>query len=137
MSNLAAVSLLLSLLWAPLLFIGVRHRDWVTVGVVLWVWMVNAIIGSGEVTAGRLLSIPWVLTVVALLWERLAQSPAHVKHVAARQVDEARKMAHDRINDATAEFSRELARRRAAADERERALVLEVEDLRRRMRLDP
>jgi hypothetical protein len=53
-----------------------------------------------------------------LLIDRLAKNPAHVKHVAAVQVKEARRFAHDEINEANAEFARqmtaEIKRRRRA-----------------------
>lgn len=116
MSSLAAVSLILGVLWTPLLYFAVRHRDLVTVAVVLWVWAANYLIGTGEVTTGRLISIPWVLTVSALLVDRMLKDPAHVAHVAASQVAEARRMAHDHVADALAKFSRDLAKERLEQD---------------------
>lgn len=108
----AAVSLVLGILWSPLLYWGIRHRNLVSIGVVLWAWMAQLLIGTGHVTLGRALSVPWVLVLVTLLVERLLQRPQHVAHVASAQVTEARQMAHDEINDAMAKFSRELVRER-------------------------
>jgi hypothetical protein len=53
-----------------------------------------------------------------LLIDRLGKNPAHVKHVAAVQVMDARRFAHDAINEANGVFARqmtaEIKRRRRA-----------------------
>lgn len=125
MEPAAAVSLVLGILWSPLLYWGIRHRSFASIGVVLWAWMAQLLIAWGHVTLGRALSVPWVLVLVTLLIERLLQRPEHVARVASAQVTEARQMAHDEINDAMAKFARELVRERT---ERDRL----AEELRRR-----
>lgn len=122
MSSLAAVSLILAVLWLPLLYFGVRHRDVLSIAVVLWVWVANYLIGTGEVTVGRLLTVPWVLTVATLLIDRLLKQPSHVAHVASVQVDEARRMAHDSVAEAVGKFAQQLAGERAERDRLERLL---------------
>jgi hypothetical protein len=108
-SALALTSLVIGTLWLPTFYWGVRHKSAITVSVALWVWMVNAIIGFGEVTAGRLLSIPWILVVNVLLIERLLHHPEHLQHVCAVQVQDARRFAHDQINDAMSVYAQDLS----------------------------
>ena len=122
MTDAQIVSVLLGAMWLFPFYFGVRHKHLPTILVALYAQCIQAVIASGEVTLGRALSIPWVLALGALLVDRLNQSPKHIARVAAAQVEEARRMAHERVTEAAAKFARELAAERKRFDELERRL---------------
>lgn len=122
MTDAAVVSLILGTLWSPLLYWGIRHKDLASIGVVLYAWFAQLLIAAGHVTLGRALSVPWVLVIVVLLIDRLLKRPEHVMHVAAAQVAEARKMAHDHVADALGKFAQDMAHERLERRRLERLL---------------
>lgn len=118
MSDVAQLALLRGCIWLPAMYYGIRHRSLLTISAVCMSWMANLLTTQGYTLEAGIIAVPYVGLLCFLLIDRLAKNPAHVKHVLAVQVKQARVFAHDSINEANAEFARqmtaEIKRRRRA-----------------------
>lgn len=102
MSSIALLAFLRSCVWAVLFYVAIRHRSRLSVLAVFGAWTSNLLIGIGLTQESGAVGIATAALVVYLLVDRLDKNPAHVKHVAALQVTDARREMHDALNDARA-----------------------------------
>lgn len=112
MGSAAAISLVCGVLWAGLFYVAVRHRDAWSIVVVLLAWLVNLLIGTGDMLAANVIRVLSTGLIVALLIDRLQKSPEHLLHVASVQVQDARRDMHAAVNDRAAWEARAVAYRR-------------------------
>lgn len=102
MSSIALLAFLRGCVWATLLYVAIRHRSRLSVVAVLGAWVGNLLLALGLTQESGAVGIATAALVVYLLVDRLDKDPAHVQHVAALQITDARREMHDAVNDARA-----------------------------------
>lgn len=116
MSTIAELAILRGAVWAILVYFAIRHRSWLSLCVVGFAWAANALTALDHPHASGVVGIGTASLIVFLLIDRLDKNPVHVKHVATRQVTDARREMHDAMNERAAWEARYHAAERVLRD---------------------
>ena len=116
MNAVAALAILRGVVWTMLLYVAIRHRSRLSLLAVGLAWASNVLIVAGLPRESGIVGVATASLIVYLLIDRLDKNPVHVKHVAARQVTDARHAYHDALNEARAWEARYRAAERALRD---------------------